>query len=402
MAANKDARTRRKSYAMFFATFEQVLVTIFLWEMLLKWYYGFWIFWKDGWNIADFFVTSALFVGSTLSFTRNHEIFYVLRVLRALRMVRSLAAIQGLSIMVRVIVQSVYDMANIIFLLILITLTAEVSCVQADARVPYLTYHIGWLKDGVIMYWGALYLFTYIIGASFIFANIMVAAVTSNLEEAILEQEEKKHILADVSGLLTELKDESESGPRLDLIHVNDCMKQINMAHKQQPMKYSSLENLNLTTYEEFCLVLEAIQRNLQYYKEIRYELNSIVKELRDTLFNRDQEKQIMHHERRIMDMTEALLTNDMPTFKKKEMLSNLLITEKVRRLTNSPTASSIFSRLSDNPLTSTHVSAPFCATWVCSTHFHTVVQEMISWLATSASTIQFRMAGEFLRLQAQ
>ncbi|GCB78085.1 hypothetical protein scyTo_0017700 [Scyliorhinus torazame] len=159
----------------------------------------------------------------------------------------------------------------------------------------------------------------------------MVAAVTSNLEQAMLEQEEKKHTVADDSRLLIELKDESDSGLRLDLIHVQECMKQITTARKQQPMKYSSLENLNLTTYEEFCLVLEAIQRNLQYYKQIRLELNSIVKELRDILFNREQQKQIMHHEKRIMDMTEALLTNDMPTFKKKEMLSNMLIMEKVK-----------------------------------------------------------------------
>ncbi|XP_038653925.1 cation channel sperm-associated protein 4-like isoform X2 [Scyliorhinus canicula] len=368
-----------ESYAMFFAIFEQILVTIFLWEMLLKWYYGFWIFWKDGWNIADFFVTSALFIGSTLSFTRNHELFYVLRVLRALRMVRSLAAIQGLAIMVQVIIQSISDMANIIFLLIMITLVFAVFGViifstdvpESFGSLEKAMYSLficitqdGWVqiyeefvqRDGAIMYWGALYLFIFIIGASFIFANIMVAAVTSNLEQAILEQEEKRHTVADNSRLLTELKDESDSGQRLDLIHVHECMKQITTAHRQQPMKYSSLENLNLTTYEEFCLVLEAIQRNLQHYKQIRLELNSIVKELRDILFNREQQKQIMHHEKRIMDMTEALLTNDMPTFKKKEMLSNMLIMEKVRRINNSPTGSSLYSRTSDNPLSSTHV----------------------------------------------
>ncbi|XP_067867061.1 cation channel sperm-associated protein 4-like [Heterodontus francisci] len=365
-------------YSLFFAIFEQILVTIFLWEMLLKWYYGFWIFWKDGWNIADFFVTSALFIGSTLSFTRNHEIFYVLRVLRALRMVRSLAAIQGLAIMVQVIVQSVSDMANIIFLLIMITLVFAVFGViifstnvpESFGSLEKAMYSLficitqdGWVKiyeefvkkNGAIMYWGALYLFIYIIGASFIFANIMVAAVTSNLEQAITEQEEKRHTLSGGSGLLTELKDESISGPELGLIHVHDCIKQLTMAHKQQPMKYSALENLNLTTYEEFCLVLQAIQSNIQYYKQIRFELNSIVKELRDILFNREQQKQIMQHEKRILDMTEALLTNDMPTFKKKEMLSNMLTMEKVRRINNS-TGSSTFSRLSDVPLSSTYL----------------------------------------------
>ncbi|XP_048468969.1 cation channel sperm-associated protein 4 isoform X3 [Rhincodon typus] len=366
-----------ETYSMFFAIFEQVLVTIFLWEMLLKWYYGFWIFWKDGWNIADFLVTSALFIGSTTSFMRNHELFYVLRVLRPLRMVRSLAAIQGLAIMVQVIIQSVSDMANIIFLLILITLVFAVFGViifstevpESFGSLERAMYSLficitqdGWVqiyeefvqKDGAIMYWGALYLFIFIIGASFICANIMVAAVTSNLEQAMLEQKEKRHTLTDDSTLLAELKDEGESGPKMPLIHVQDCIRQITMAHKQQPMKYSSLENLNLTTYEEFCLVLEAIQRNIHYYKQIRLELNSIVKELRDLLFNREQQKQIMHHEKRILDMTEALLTNDMPTFKKKEMLSNMIM-EKVRRVNNSNTVSSVYSRGSEIPQTSSH-----------------------------------------------
>ncbi|XP_043573423.1 cation channel sperm-associated protein 4-like isoform X2 [Chiloscyllium plagiosum] len=368
-----------ESYAMFFAIFEQILVTIFLWEMLLKWYYGFWIFWKDGWNIADFFVTSALFIGSTASFTRNHELFYVLRVLRALRMVRSLAAIQGLAIMVQVIIQSVSDMANVIFLLILITLVFAVFGViifstavpESFGSLEKAMYSLficitqdGWVqiyeqfvqKDGATMYWGALYLFIFIIGASFIFANIMVAAVTSNLEQAMIEQEEKRHTLTDDTSLMPELKDEGESGPRMPLIHVQDCIRHIIMAHKQQPMKYSSLENLNLTTYEEFCLVLEAIQRNIMHYKQIRLELNSIVKELRDILFNREQQKQIMHHEKRILDVTEALLTNDMPTFKKKEMLSHLLGMEKVRKANNSNTGSSLYSRASDIPQSSSHI----------------------------------------------
>ncbi|XP_038653935.1 cation channel sperm-associated protein 4-like isoform X3 [Scyliorhinus canicula] len=293
-----------ESYAMFFAIFEQILVTIFLWEMLLKWYYGFWIFWK-------------------------------------------VFAVFGVIIFSTDVPESFGSLEKAMYSLFI--------CITQDGWVQIYEEFVQ--RDGAIMYWGALYLFIFIIGASFIFANIMVAAVTSNLEQAILEQEEKRHTVADNSRLLTELKDESDSGQRLDLIHVHECMKQITTAHRQQPMKYSSLENLNLTTYEEFCLVLEAIQRNLQHYKQIRLELNSIVKELRDILFNREQQKQIMHHEKRIMDMTEALLTNDMPTFKKKEMLSNMLIMEKqVRRINNSPTGSSLYSRTSDNPLSSTHV----------------------------------------------
>lgn len=57
-----------------------------------------------------------------------------------------------------------------------------------------------------MMYWGALYLFIFIIGASFIFANIMVAAVTSNLEQAIMQkQEEQRHTLTGGSGIISEV-----------------------------------------------------------------------------------------------------------------------------------------------------------------------------------------------------
>uniref|UniRef100_UPI00398F5DB1 cation channel sperm-associated protein 4-like n=1 Tax=Pristiophorus japonicus TaxID=55135 RepID=UPI00398F5DB1 len=357
-------------YAILFMIFEQIVVTVFLWEMLLKWYYGFWIFWKDGWNIADFIVTSTLFVGST----RNNHIFYVLRVLRALRMVRSLAAIQGLAIMVKVIVQSISDMANVIFLLILITLVFAVfGVIMFSTNVPEsfgslekAMYSLficitqdGWVeiydefmkKDGFIMYWGALYLFTFIIGASFIFANIMVAAVTSNLEQAMTEQEEKRHRLSGGSHLLTELKDDNEHSPELDLVHVQDCIKQIILAHKQQPMKYSVLENLNLTSYEEFCLLLEAIQRNLQHYKQIRQELNSIVKSMRDIAFNREQQKQIIHHEKWMIDMTEAQRSNDISMFKKREFLSSILTGEKIRRINNNVSSSVSSPRSTDTPL---------------------------------------------------
>ncbi|XP_051892684.1 cation channel sperm-associated protein 4-like [Pristis pectinata] len=343
-----------QKYSTIFVTFEQVVVTIFLWEMLLKWYYGFWIFWKDGWNIADFIVTSTLFVGSTLS--SSNEIFYVLRVLRALRMVRSMAAIKGLAIMVQVIVQSVSDMANVIFLLILIILVFAVFGViifsthipDAFGSLDKAMYTLfvcitqdGWVQiyekfkkyNGVMMYWGGVYLFMFIIGASFIFANIMVAAVTSNLEQAMTKQEEKRHTLTGGSGLMSELKDETMTSPEMDLVHVKDCIKQIIIAHKQQPLKYSSLENLSISTYEEFCLVLEAIQRNIVNYKQIRVELNSIVKEMREMFFNREQQKSFMHNEKRIMEFTQALLASDISAFRKREMLSNILVSEKVKIL---------------------------------------------------------------------
>ncbi|XP_055512393.1 cation channel sperm-associated protein 4-like [Leucoraja erinacea] len=356
-------------YFVIFVTFEQVVATIFFWEMLLKWYYGFWIFWKDGWNIADFMVTSTLFLGSTLS--SSNQIFYVLRVLRALRMVRSLAAIQGLAIMVQVIVQSVYDMANVIFLLILITLVFAVfGVILFSSHVPEsfgslekAMYSLfvcitqdGWVQiyeqfqaeDGVMMYWGALYLFIFIIGASFIFANIMVAAVTSNLEQAIMQkQEEARHTLTGGSGIISELKDEHDSSSDMDLVHVKECIKQIIIAHKQQPLKYSSLENLSISTYEEFCMVLEAIQINIVKYKIIRSEINSIVKDMRELYFNREQQKHIIHNEKKILEVSQGQLLPDIGAFRKREMLSTILSNEKSFKVSQIP-RDNMYQRMQD------------------------------------------------------
>ncbi|XP_069752240.1 cation channel sperm-associated protein 4-like [Narcine bancroftii] len=359
-----------KRYSTIFETLEQVVVTIFLWEMLLKWYYGFWIFWKDGWNIADFIITSTLFVGSTLA--SNNEIFYILRVLRALRMVRSMAAIKGLAIIVQVIVKSISDMANIIILLILITLVFAVFGViifsnyvpESFGSLDKAMYSLfvcitldGWMQiyenfkenDGMILFWGALYLSIFIIGASFIFANIMVAAITSNLEQA-MSQQEMRHTLTDKSGLMSELKDENDTSPEMDLMHVSECIKQITAAQKHQPLKYSSLENLSISTYEEFCLVLEAIQRNLVNYKQIRVELNSIVKEMRDIYFNREQQKYIMHNEKRMMDISQPLLINNLPAFRKKEMLNTILASDQNQayRINQSARESLEFQRMQD------------------------------------------------------
>ena len=50
-------------YRYLFSIFDQVVMATFVCEILLKWYYGFWIFWKAGWNILDFLIIAALLLG---------------------------------------------------------------------------------------------------------------------------------------------------------------------------------------------------------------------------------------------------------------------------------------------------------------------------------------------------
>ena len=46
-----------------FSVLDQCLMTIFVCEILVKWYHGFFMFWKRGWNVLDFFIVVALLLG---------------------------------------------------------------------------------------------------------------------------------------------------------------------------------------------------------------------------------------------------------------------------------------------------------------------------------------------------
>ena len=45
---------------VFLDVFDYLALVIFIFEILLKWADGFFEFWKNGWNIFDFFVTTVV------------------------------------------------------------------------------------------------------------------------------------------------------------------------------------------------------------------------------------------------------------------------------------------------------------------------------------------------------
>jgi len=56
-----------QEYAYLFQILDQFVLTIFVAEIILKWYHGFKLFWKVGWNILDFIIVAALLFGKTES-----------------------------------------------------------------------------------------------------------------------------------------------------------------------------------------------------------------------------------------------------------------------------------------------------------------------------------------------
>ena len=38
--------------------FDYITLVVFVMEIIIKWVDGFWVFWRNGWNVFDFFVTA--------------------------------------------------------------------------------------------------------------------------------------------------------------------------------------------------------------------------------------------------------------------------------------------------------------------------------------------------------
>ncbi|OWK12812.1 hypothetical protein Celaphus_00014816, partial [Cervus elaphus hippelaphus] len=112
----------KKHYELF-STIDDIVLTTLICELLLGWLNGFWIFWKDGWNILNFLIIFILLLGFFVSELNAVAITYTLR---ALRLLHLCMAVEPLARIIRVILQSVPDMANIMTLILFFMLVFSV------------------------------------------------------------------------------------------------------------------------------------------------------------------------------------------------------------------------------------------------------------------------------------
>ncbi|XP_015987415.2 cation channel sperm-associated protein 4 [Rousettus aegyptiacus] len=301
----------QKHYELF-STIDDIVLTILICEVLLGWFNGFWIFWKDGWNILNFLIIFILLLGFFINELNIISITYTLRVLR---LVHVCMAVEPLARIIRVILQSVPDMTNIMALILFFMLMFSVFGVTLfGAFVPmhFQNLHValytlficitqdGWVdiydnfqtetREYTMEIWGALYFVIFITIGAFIGINLLVVVVTTNLEQ-MMKAEQGQQIQMQFSE--TD-KEEEYSDNELPLVHCAVARAEVS-GLPQEPLMGGPLSNLSENTCDNFCLVLEAIQENLMQYKEIRDELNRIVEEVRSIRFNQEQEEEMLH-----------------------------------------------------------------------------------------------------------
>ncbi|XP_038821756.1 cation channel sperm-associated protein 4-like [Salvelinus namaycush] len=363
MAFQTDAIIAKK-YDIVFSICEHIILTVFIWEILVKWYYGFNIFWKSGWNVLDCLVTLALMLGPLIFPQGGDSLLKVIRVLRVCRSIRGFASMQGMAMMVTVIMQSIPDMANIFFLLLIIMLvfavfgvtlfSAAVPSAFGDLFSALYTLFIcitqdGWMDiyrefkaDEGLIYGASLYFFIFLTGGAFIFANLLVAVVTTNLEISMPDYDEKNSNECSPAALIPEdmggLADQST-------IHVEEVVTKSNMTRRQKPWKASCLENLTMDTFEELALVMAAMQKNMAAYREIRQELDSIVEEVHSLSFNVKQEQEVMMRNHMAATLQDNLLNNDIATGRTGDILSTLITLEKAHVIDSNTASAHLFQK---------------------------------------------------------
>uniref|UniRef100_A0A8C4VYX8 Cation channel sperm associated 4 n=1 Tax=Gopherus evgoodei TaxID=1825980 RepID=A0A8C4VYX8_9SAUR len=217
IASRTEMEVEEKYYGLFSAI-DNVVLTVLTCEVLLNWYYGFQLYWKV---FSVFGVT--LFGNLVPMYFGNLG-----------------AALYSLFI-----------------------------CLTQDGWINiYETFE----EEGITMkIGGALYFFIFITGGAFICTNLLVAVVTSNLEQAMTCRDPDGFV-AIVMFLQSDVGDDVSS-PELNLVHLKAVMQDTPMTHRQMPLTYGNLGNLTEATCDDFCLILEGIQENLKRYKEIRDEL---------------------------------------------------------------------------------------------------------------------------------
>ncbi|XP_022089562.1 cation channel sperm-associated protein 4-like [Acanthaster planci] len=286
-------------YAWLFSIFDYIVLTIFVWELLLKWYNGFFIYWRVGWNILDFFIILTLFLGPTLSFLGSSRILRILRVIRAFRSLRSISALTGLTVVVQTILQSIPDMTNIALLLVIIMVVLSVAGVALFSRdfpeyfgnlgEAMFTMFVCVTQDGWMGMFnnfqespnhflaGACYFIVCIIVGAFVFANLVVAVVVTNLDKAIREIHAENKKREDTLSTKPVAEDDEHHHLEHDvpIVSMESVIKHGNLT-QQKPLFFGDFSHITPEKFENYIVVLTALEENLTEYKRIRYDLDKI------------------------------------------------------------------------------------------------------------------------------
>ncbi|KAL0222161.1 hypothetical protein RCL1_002015 [Eukaryota sp. TZLM3-RCL] len=280
-----------KRFATILSTMDHIFMTIFVIELALKFYHGFWTFWKVGWNIFDFLIVAVSLLGSSASYMSSGRVLRILRVLRAFRTLRSISILQGLQVIVQTILKSLPDMANIAGLLLIVMFIWSVIGVSLfGTDVPehfgtigeaMFTCFImltmdGWYditkihRERGLFFPTAIYFCSLILIGAFIFVNLIVGVTINNLLS-----EYKKIYAREKAQNRPLLMNHDEIIDLRDVIDISAIPPSLwlNQNHGSLP----NFSNLDPDSLEKVFLTISVMERNIKEFSDGRKELKNII-----------------------------------------------------------------------------------------------------------------------------
>eukprot|EP01135_Chromosphaera_perkinsii_P012274 Nk52_evm11s2630 gene=Nk52_evmTU11s2630 len=306
-----------------FQAIDSLFLAIFIMEIVLKWFHSFTMFWKDGWNIFDFLIVLASLLSSFLNIFSQGGVLRVLRVLRAFRALRSVSSMQGLQLIVATILKSMADLINImalIMILIFIFGVVGVSLFREKSSdfktLPDAMFSLyvvltldGWidiftvLKDNGQFEIAAVYFMLYIFIGSFIFINILVGVVVTNLELAYKEQQ---RIVERENRILKQAIEKTTEEWKFCKLPFHAIQE---TARSQTPYEVHTHPDITLERVQNYFLLLFAIENNLSEFSNLLNSLQEIKDRTSKIAEKKEQPKDdedVISFEGRLSNMTEG------------------------------------------------------------------------------------------------
>ncbi|XP_051712802.1 cation channel sperm-associated protein 4 isoform X3 [Oryctolagus cuniculus] len=285
IALRTNSTLDQKHYELF-STIDDVVLTILFCEVLLGWFNGFWIFWKNSmptlsptpsgqsvcytcaWRWSPWPGSSVSSCSRCptwpISWPSSSSSCWPLGEVRAeLWSLWQVFSVFGVTLFGSFVPKHFQNMQVALYTLFI--------CITQDGWLDIYSDFQMEKREYAMEVGGAIYFAIFITMGAFIGINLFVVVVTTNLEQMMKagEQGQQRQITFSEPGA-----EEEDESAELQLVHCA-VARQETSGLPQEPLVGGPLFNLSEKTCDNFCLVLEAIQENLMQYKEIRDELNT-------------------------------------------------------------------------------------------------------------------------------
>ena len=234
----ETSKTFMQSYGAFTTLFNQIVITIFTIEIILRIYVHRVSFFKDPWSLFDFFVVA-------ISLVPTSSGFEILRVLRVLRLFRLITAVPQMRKIVSALISVIPGMLSVVALMVLFFYVFAIMATHLFAQTfPqwfgtlgesfYSLFQIMTLESwsmGIVRPimdvhpYAWIFFVPFIFITTFVMINLVVAIIVDAM--AILNAKEEENIISEVHINETHIHEEVKK-LREEIVELKTMIKELN------------------------------------------------------------------------------------------------------------------------------------------------------------------------------